>query len=291
MKAVNLLPSELRGAAPAPAKRAVPRDSGGAGSYIVLGALALTVAGLAGWVLTGNTIDQREADLAAVTERQQAAQTRIAQLKPYADFAAVANERVATVEQLAGLRFRWDRALRDISYALPTDVSVQQLDASIASGTGGGASPLRGAVAAPAIEITGCTTDQEAVARLMARLRAVNGVTRVSLSRTDKGEEATPSSPSGAEAPAAGVGGTDERPEGCAGKYPPTFNVVMFFETQAGLSAEPTVTVGAESADPNAAGAAPAATDPSATATPAPADPAATSSTSTPVSTQGGATP
>jgi Tfp pilus assembly protein PilN len=283
MKAVNLLPSELRGASPAPAKRAVPQDSGGPGSYIVLGALALSVAALAGWILTGNTIEQRETDLAAVQERQQAAEARAAKLKPYADFAAVAAERVATVEQLAGSRFRWEQALRDISYAMPENVVVKNLNASIATGTSGGSSPLRGAIAAPAIEVTGCTTDQQSVARMMARLRAVNGVTRVSLSRSDKSENATAD---GAAAPVAGIGGSDEKPEGCEGKNPPEFELVMFFETKAALSAEPSVTVAAAPGAADAAAQPAAGADPAATPTPD-----ATSSTTTPVSTEEGATP
>ena len=40
-------------------------------------------------------------------------------LKPYADFAAVAEERVRPSSDLAGARFRWKQALRDLSRALP----------------------------------------------------------------------------------------------------------------------------------------------------------------------------
>jgi Tfp pilus assembly protein PilN len=291
MKAVNLLPSELRGTAPAPAKPAVSRHSGGSGAYVVLGALALSVAGLAGWVLTGNSIDQREAELAALAERQHAAQARAAQLKPYADFAAVATERVSTVQQLAGSRFDWELALRDISYALPADVTVNSVDGSIASTVGGGSSALRGAIESPAIELKGCATDQRAIARMMSRLRAVNGVTRVSLSRTQKADDVE-----GAAAPVSGTGGTDEQPVGCAGKNPPDFELVMFFESQSALSAEPTVTSGGEAAaQPATAAAQPAtgATTPgtgAATATPTPT-PTATSTTGTPTSTQGAVTP
>lgn len=291
MKAVNLLPTELRGAAPAPAKPAAVQHSGGSGAYVVLGALALSVAGLAGWVLTGNSIEQREAELAAIAERQQAAQARAAQLKPYADFAAVATERLSTVQQLAGSRFRWELALRDISYALPTDVTVKSVDGSIATGSGG-TSPLRGAIASPAVELTGCATDQRSVARMMARLRAVNGVTRVSLSRSDKGEQ---TESQGAVAPV--TGGAGPQPQGCAGENPPDFELVMFFESQAALSAEPTLTSTSQAGAQPATGATTPATatetpstDPAAAATPAPT-PAATSSTVTPTTTEGAVTP
>ncbi len=76
MRAVNLLPTDLRGASKATAERgAGPEATGGAGPFVVLGVLAACVAGTAGYVLTENTIKQNKADLAQVTARQQALQT------------------------------------------------------------------------------------------------------------------------------------------------------------------------------------------------------------------------
>ncbi|HEX6024360.1 MAG TPA: hypothetical protein VFZ00_20395, partial [Solirubrobacter sp.] len=89
MRAVNLLPTDLRGASKATAERgAGPEATGGAGAFVVLGVLAACVAGVAGVVLTDNTIKQRNADLDRVAQEQQALQAQVTKLKPYADFDA-----------------------------------------------------------------------------------------------------------------------------------------------------------------------------------------------------------
>ena len=73
VRAVNLLPPDLRGASKTTAELSVASEaSGGAGPFVVLGVLAACVAALAGYVLTGNTVKQRQAELADITARQQA---------------------------------------------------------------------------------------------------------------------------------------------------------------------------------------------------------------------------
>ncbi len=144
MKAVNLLPSDLRGAPKASAaitaRSDVPR---GPGAFIVLGALAFGVLALAGYVLTTNTIKDRQAQITQLAADQQAAEKRVAALKPYAQFDQLAKGRVATLKDLAGKRFDWDQALRDLSRALPQDVTIKSL-----SGTLGGATASPGAAQA-----------------------------------------------------------------------------------------------------------------------------------------------
>src|SRR3954466_10442316 len=98
MKAVNLLPSEHRGpakgsaAAPASPKAGTPF-----GAYVILGILAFAVAGTALLVLAGNTVKQRESDLAAVTTQATATQAKAASLQSFADFDSLATQRVDTV--------------------------------------------------------------------------------------------------------------------------------------------------------------------------------------------------
>jgi Tfp pilus assembly protein PilN len=217
MKAVNLLPSDLRGSSRPSADTAIAQpEPGGAGAFVVLGVLVLCVVALAAYVLTNNTIKDRRAELETVTAEAQTTVQRAAALKPYADFDTMAKARVQTVRDLAASRFDWEQALRDISRAIPGDVTLTYLGGSVSNGSGGG-NALRGAIASPAIELKGCTATQPAVARLMARLRAVDGVTRVSLSKSIKPEAATQSGP-----------GVD--PTGCGKDRPPVFEMVIFFE-------------------------------------------------------------
>jgi Tfp pilus assembly protein PilN len=224
MRAVNLLPTELRGAAPAAARSARPERERveGTGAYVVLGALALCVAMLAVYVMATSTVKQKQADLTEVTTQADAAAQAAAKLKPYADFEAMANARVETVRGLAAARFDWEQALRDLSRALPRDVKLASLNGDMGlPGTGGSGTgdPLRASIQAPAISLVGCTDSQPSVARMLARLRAVDGVTRVSLSKSEKSDS---------------TGATESA---CGGVNPPSFSTVVFFERSAALAA------------------------------------------------------
>ena len=265
MRAVNLLPSDLRGAATKPARSARPEPVQGIGAYVVLGALALCVAAFAGYVLTSNGIKQREADLEAAKQRTAVATQKANALKPYADFEALASARVETVRGLAAARFDWERALRDLSHAFPADAKISTLngDMGLPGASGGGADALRGSIQAPAITMTGCASSQTGVARMMARIKGVDGVTRVSLSKSDAGTATS----GGATVSAAAI------PE--CGKHPATFSVVAFFERSAAMS-EYTTSATAALPVPNAVnqanGAASTPTDPAAAGTTPPAD-------------------
>jgi Tfp pilus assembly protein PilN len=268
MKAVNLLPQDLRsgGKGPAPAVSAGTEDAG-PGAFIVLGVLAVCVIALAGYVLTTNTVKDREAKLADVTARSLATTREAAALKPYADFESVANARVSTINDLAGSRFDWEQSLRDMSRTLPADVTLTQLTGTLSSKTGasgGGSSALRGALDVPAIELQGCTTGQTDVALLMARLRNIDGVTRVSLAKSDK-ETPSPRSvrqSTGASTAAPSVQGTVSA---CGMGDKPSFDIITFFEGDAAAAIDP---AGASTTTTAGAPAAPTAATASATATP-----------------------
>jgi Tfp pilus assembly protein PilN len=224
MKAVNLLPSDLRGSA-GPASVTVAPSADGAGrvgAFAVLGVLAFAVVALAAYVLVGNTVKDRQAQLTQVTAQSAAVTQRAAKLKPYADFQAAAMTRIATVKDLADSRFNWEQTLRDLSRAVPGDVTVSSISGSVSADAGGGGTgsdPLRAAIGSPAITLQGCTNGQTDVADLMSQLYAVRGVTRVALSKSEK--------PDGQSTTASTDGTTTVA---CRGKNPPVFSVVMFFE-------------------------------------------------------------
>jgi Tfp pilus assembly protein PilN len=220
MRAVNLLPSDLRSPAPAAAPSARPEKAEGIGAYVVLGALALCVAALAVYVLATNSVKQKQTDLAEVSAQAAVATQAVAKLKPYADFDSMAKARIETVRGLAAARFDWEQALRDLSRAMPADVKLQSLSGDMGlpgTTTGGTGDPLRGSIKAPAISLVGCASSQPAVAQMLSRLRAVDGVTRVSLSKSEKVDTDTKSA--------------------CSGANPPTFSAVVFFERSAALAA------------------------------------------------------
>jgi Tfp pilus assembly protein PilN len=215
MRAVNLLTPELRTTSKVAGAPAVMDSRGGLGAFVLLGALALCVAGIAAYVLAGNVVKQRTAQLADVKAQTGATVAEAARLKPFVDFQTVAQARAGTVQALASARFDWEQSLRDLSRAIPSNVYLSSLNGTVGgSAAQGGGSSLRGAITSPAIELKGCTRSQPAVAGLMSRLRNVQGVTRVSLAKSDK--------------LSSGTGATTASP--CGKGSPPSFELVVFFE-------------------------------------------------------------
>jgi Tfp pilus assembly protein PilN len=269
MRAVNLLTPELRSSqkGSGASRPSAVETPGGIGALVLLGALALVVAAVAGVVLSNNVIKERKATLAEVSAKNDATIKRAAELKPYADFQTLAQERAATVQALASARFDWEQSFRDLARALPSNVSVSQLKGTVGGGGSGGGSGLRSAIGAPAIELSGCTRSQPAVATLMSRLRNIQGVTRVTLSKSEKTS-------------VVGAAGGQANP--CGNGSPPSFEVIVFFEKATVGSALATAT--GETADPSAAA------TPAPAANGKPADDTAAKPASTPAA-QGGSTP
>ena len=246
MKAVNLLPPDQRGAGkPASAIVATGDEATGrVGAFAVLGVLGFCVVALAAYVLTGNTVKDRQAQLDQVTAQAASVTARADKLKPYADYAAQSQERLQTVKDLAASRFDWEQALRDISRVVPAGVTLDKLDASIST-SGGGGSGLRSAIASPAVELTGCARGgQVAVATLLSRLGNVDGVTRVSLAKSDK--------PDTSVAPT--VAGTGATATGCGPGRAPDFDVIAFFERSRVPATLDDVSVGGSSTTTSAPG-------------------------------------
>jgi hypothetical protein len=100
---------------------------------------------------------------------------------------------------------------------------------------GGATTPLRNQLAAPAIEVVGCTTNQEQVARFLARLRSIQGVTRVTLAQTEKVDVAADTAGSGGGG--SGGNGTDCRQ---GNSKIPKFELIIFFEASTATPAQST---------------------------------------------------
>jgi Tfp pilus assembly protein PilN len=267
MRAVNLIPTDQqRGAGGAAGK------SGG-GAYILLGALALIVVLAASYVVAGKSVDDKKVKLADLSQQATTAEARSVALNSYTKFASIRAKRVETVSQLAASRFDWAHALSEVSRVLPENAWLTALTATTSPSVsvGGGSGSLRAALAVPAIQLQGCTTSQASVAKLIARLRLIDGVQRVSLEDSTKGDEST--NTAGPVASDAGSSGSGD----CRGGHAkfPIFNVDVFFEPNGtAVPATPgATTASATSAVPGSTTA-----------------PAATASTTTPASSVTGVT-
>jgi len=218
MRPVNLIPPEQRRG-----------DHGqlrtGPLVYVVLGALALVLIGVTMLVLTDNRISDSKAEVATLKREDAAAQAEAVKLAAYTQFRTLAEQRIATVRELADSRFDWERVMRELALVLPSNVWLTSLDASATSSTslggegGGGGAAMRGAIAGPALVLAGCATGQEAVAEFVTALKDIDGVTRVGL---ESSELASKSS----EAGAGGGGGGDCRTR----SFIAQFNLVVAFD-------------------------------------------------------------
>jgi Tfp pilus assembly protein PilN len=173
--------------------RGARRGGGGAGTgaavYVVLGALAALVVLASLWSIANKQAGDRTARLDRATTEAAAAEARAGAAAPYEEFARLAKDRVATIGTLAKTRFDWAQAMREISRVLPADVWLTEMSGT--SGADGSApSPTSSSAPAPEFQLTGCTGSQAKVALLMARLRSVDGVRDVELSKSEKPESA-----------------------------------------------------------------------------------------------------
>jgi Tfp pilus assembly protein PilN len=246
VKAVNLIPSESRRGGRG-VSTSLPRSPG----YIVIGVLVFALALVTIYAVTAHTISQRKSKHATLQAQTAQAQAAAAQLSDYASFQQLAQARVQTVREIAAARFDWHAAFAQLSKVVPANTSLQSLTGTVAPGAsvgsaGGSASTLRGAISVPAIELTGCTATQDDVARLMSRLRLIDGVTRVTLSNSTKSGSAQ----SGAAVSTAGASG--------CGANGPSFDLVVFFSTLPGAGPTGVTSVGAQPVSNTTAGTAPA---------------------------------
>ena len=163
MKAINLLPPDLRGASSVAAPKAPADAPGGIAAFVVLGALAACVVALAAYVLTTNMVKDRQAKLETVTAKAETTTQRANQLKPYADFQAMAQTRIQTVKDLASSRFDWEQAMRDVSRAIPANVTLTSLNGTIAATPAAGGASTGGSSDRPVRDrrsgdqLNGCT--------------------------------------------------------------------------------------------------------------------------------------
>lgn len=219
MRAVNLIPDEHR--RPGGGVR-VPQSPAAA----VIACLALILAFVTIYVLSSNTVAARQAKVATLQAQITQQQSLAGRLSGYAQFAQLTRTRTDTVRRIAAARFDWHRAFSDLSKVVPASTALSAMSGSVVPGSsavgsgssGGPAQSLRGAISAPALVLSGCSKTQDDVARLMSRLRVMQGVTRVTLDDSVK-----PGGTSSSAATAAGCGPTA-----------PTFDLVVFYAPLAG---------------------------------------------------------
>jgi Tfp pilus assembly protein PilN len=199
VRPVNLIPPDQRkGAA-----RAAGADTSPVAVYALFGVLGVALLCALALVLTKNSINSKTDQLSKVESQAQGAKQVADALRPYGQFAQVQQARQLEISSLASTRFDWERALHQLSLAIPDNVWLLNLSGTlspkidVSDSAGGGVSNLRQKAEAPAFSITGCTYSQHAVARMMTRMQNLDDVTDVQLAKSARKEDQTMSAGGG----------------------------------------------------------------------------------------------
>lgn len=228
MRAVNLIPAD--------AKRASRGSSGTKAlpTYLLLGALAIAVGLVTMYVLASNDVSQRQAKATTLQAEVAQVQAQSNGLSHYAQFSQMTQGRVSSVRQLATTRFDWHATLAQISQVVPKNTSLATLNGTAVTADAGTAAPTSTATpAGTTIELTGCTKSQPDVAKLMSRLRLIDGVTSVTLTSSTKQESGSSAAPTPAPSGPAASGASSQ---GC-GSGTPSFDLQIAFAAQSATPA------------------------------------------------------
>ncbi len=196
MRPVNLIPPEERRGERAPMRT-------GPLAYVVVAVLAVGLVAVTLAVVTNNQVSDHRAEKASLESQVAEAQAAAMHVRSFADFASVQQAREATVSTLAQSRFDWERVLRELAIVIPHDVWITNLNATVSAdaasalGTSSGASSSASASAAsdsitgPSLEIQGCAGGHEAVARFLAIVHDIDGVTRATVMSSERPDRAS----------------------------------------------------------------------------------------------------
>jgi Tfp pilus assembly protein PilN len=185
VRPVNLIPQDERRG-----DRAAMRT--GPFSYVLIGALAAAVLGVAALALTSKQISDKKSEVAQLQQQEQAAQAKAQSLQAFTQFRAAQEARSATIISLAQSRFDWERVLNEFARVIPSDVWFVKVSGTVDPTVSVQDSPDiqgRDSIPGPALEMEGCASSQDAVAALVANLEDIDGVTRVGLDSSEKADD------------------------------------------------------------------------------------------------------
>ena len=180
MRPVNLLPERYR-----------PRKAGSGDSrtpYFALGGLALVVLAIFGYVMTANQVASRNSEIAQARQQIAAAQSQTVTFKEYGDFAAIKQQRLAAVQQLATVRMDWERVFRELAHVLPAGVWLTGFNGQAGAPTsaeGAGATDSVGQT----LSLTGCADSHRQIADVLVRLRELHVAEDVELKQSLRATE------------------------------------------------------------------------------------------------------
>jgi type IV pilus assembly PilN-like protein len=190
MHAFNLLPKEEVRAEKEGRQSAIPHVIVALAGVLVFAALAaFYLSSSASVTKKAGELDDLRGDLAGLQVPEQQPQ----QPSAGSGGANIDSERAARTAALSEAlqdRLAWDRILREIALVLPTDVTLDTLDATAPSP---GSAATGTTTAVSSFKITGRSISQAGVARLLSRLQVIPELSSVTLEfATDSTDESKP---------------------------------------------------------------------------------------------------
>lgn len=177
MKAVNLIPSDQR--------RSTPTGKASGAAYVVVGVLAVFLVMAVAYVLTSNEVNAHQTKAAAAKQEADALEAEAARLGSFTNFAAIKEQRLASVIAAAQTRFDWERLMRELSLIMPEGSWLRTTSASVlGEDSPSGETPTAGAGLSPTATFVGCTRKQSEVATLMVRMQHLHRATDVKLNQS-----------------------------------------------------------------------------------------------------------
>jgi Tfp pilus assembly protein PilN len=176
VRPVNLLPQEQR-------RRPVGEGNGKA-AYAVLGVLAILLAMVVAYVMTSNSVTERESEAETARVEADRLEAEAAKKSSFTGFAQIAETRMQSVASVAAGRFDWERLMRELARVMPEGSWLHATEASVVGEESEANAADPSALVAPSgptANLVGCTPDQSDVARMMVRLRQMHRVEDVEL--------------------------------------------------------------------------------------------------------------
>jgi hypothetical protein len=202
MRAVNLIPADRR-------ERSVGYANRSSGvAYAVLGVFALLALMALLYGVAKHDVTSKEAEATRYEAEAARVQAQATSLAPYKTFVAMREGREDAVRELVDTRFDWAHSLAEFGRVLPPGTAISSLEGCItppsttaggggegascgssSSGAGGKSASVSSATPAgsvPHFTISGCATSQSTVARMLADLRLIDGVSSAELESATK---------------------------------------------------------------------------------------------------------
>jgi Tfp pilus assembly protein PilN len=186
MKPVNLVPQDQR--------RRTPSEGSGKGAHAVLGILAVLLGMAVAYVLTANSITEKESQAEQARIEADQLEAQAATKNSFTGFAEIAQTRAASVASVASTRFDWERLMRELSRVMPEGSWLTSASASVTGATDAAASattpadPATAGASGPSANLVGCTPKHSDVARMMVRLRQLHRVVDVELTQSSRAD-------------------------------------------------------------------------------------------------------